>query len=228
MRKLVNLALLTAFIVVLAASPAVAKKAPVERIVVDGVSLAQVKPSTQVEPYYPATARPTKMYAQVILAAEVTAKGKVGQVDVVAASVEGLGFEDSARDAVKAWRFHPALENDLPIDSVTVIRLTFTPPTMRRPDGFVLTERSPRLFLAQMFEEIFEQRTWTKAFKEGAGLAASQDEFTFYPSDVPPCNATRGGSDCIYNKQDLIQFGGIGQTVGLPPSNVRPPDTGLD
>ena len=47
MRNLIKLALLMALFVTLTVTPALAKKAPAERTIVDGVALAEVKRSTQ-------------------------------------------------------------------------------------------------------------------------------------------------------------------------------------
>jgi len=71
MRKIFKLTLMTALLATLLVSPALAKKAPIERTVVDGVTLAEVKPNSQMQPYYPATAVPTKTYGEVVMAIEV-------------------------------------------------------------------------------------------------------------------------------------------------------------
>ena len=213
MRRFLNLALLTFLVVAVAASPALAKKAPVQRTVIDGVTLAEVKPSSQMDPFYPATARTSKPYAVVVVAVEIDEKGKVSNAEVITSSVEGMGFEMSARDAVKQWRFHPALENDVAIDSVSVVRLTFAPPTLRRPDGFVFTERSPRFFAVRMFEDVLKDRTWTQAF---AGTTSSADHNNYYfASELPPCAPTRNGNECTYDRSQLRQFNPT-QDVALP------------
>jgi len=109
MRKIFKLTLMTALLATLLVSPALAKKAPIERTVVDGVTLAEVKPNSQMQPYYPATAVPTKTYGEVVMAIEVNEKGRVSATEVMSTIGEGLGFEVSAKDAVSLWRFLPAL-----------------------------------------------------------------------------------------------------------------------
>ena len=169
MRKMLKLALVMTLFAVLLVSPAVAKKAPVERTVVDGIALAEVKVRSQITPYYPASARVAKRHAEVVLTLEVNGQGRVSNVDVISTSVEGLGFDVSAADAVKQWRFHPALKDGEPIDSVTVVRLTFAPPTLRSPDGFVFTERAARFFAVQAFDTSSLSR-----FSESTSLSGTE------------------------------------------------------
>ena len=225
MRRLLNLALLVALVVVVATSPALAKKAPIQRTVVDGVTLAEVKPNTQISPFYPATARTSNPHAVVVVAAEVNEEGRVGKVELISSSIEGMGFEVSAKGAVKQWRFLPALENDLPVDSVTVIRLTFAPPTLARSEGFVFTERSPRLYVMEMFTAAgtVEGRAMAKSF----ATTSSAERDAFSANDLPPCQATRNGNECMYNKQDLRQYGGLTDgVIGTQPHNTLPPNLG--
>ena len=225
MRRLLNLALLVALVVVVATSPALAKKAPIQRTVVDGVTLAEVKPNTQISPFYPATARTSNPHAVVIVAAEVNEKGRVGRVELISSSIEGMGFEVSAKSTVKQWRFLPALENDLPVDSVTVVRLTFAPPTLRRPEGFVFTERSPRLYVMEMFTAAGTVEG--RALAKSLATTSSLERGDFFAHDLPPCRATRNGNECMYNKQDLRQFGGATDgVIGIPPHNILPPTVG--
>ena len=40
----------------------------------------------------------------------------------------GVGFEQSALDAVTQWRFHPAEEGGAPVDSTTYIKLNYRTP----------------------------------------------------------------------------------------------------
>ena len=145
MRNLFKLALLTMLFVALAMTPALAKKkAPVDRTVIDGVTLAEVKPGSQMQPYYPATARDTDRLAEVFVSLQVLENGRVGDIDIVGTSIPGKGFEQSAQDAVKFWRFHPALKGGEAIETTTLVRLTFAPPTLRSPDGFIFVETSAR------------------------------------------------------------------------------------
>ena len=165
MRNLFKLALLTALFVALTITPALAKKkAPVDRTIIDGVALAIVKPSTQMQPYYPASTRISDRYAEVIVSLQVLETGKVGDIDVLSASIPDAGFEQSAASAVKHWRFHPALKNGAPIETATLVRLTFAPPTLKNPDGFVFVETSPRTY-AVSFMNTSTDRTWTDEFR---------------------------------------------------------------
>jgi len=205
MRNLFKLALLTALFVALTITPALAKKkAPVDRTTVDGVVLAEVKPGSQLQPYYPATARVSRLHAEVIVSLQVLETGKVGEVDVLSASVPDAGFEQSASDAVRRWRFHPALKDGEPIETATVVRLTFGPPTLKAPEGFVFVETSPRTY-AVAFMNTFTDRTWTEEFRT---TRASHDNSTRIRTyDGIPCQPT-SRQRCIYDKREMSQFNG--------------------
>ena len=214
MRKMLKLTLLTALLAMLLVSPALAKKAPVERTVVDGVTLAAVKQNTQVTPYYPATARVSKTYAEVIMAVEVDEKGKVSNMDVLSTSAEGLGFDVSARDAVKAWRFHPAIKDGEAIPSVSMIRLSFAPPTLGAPAGFVSTDTARRFYstdrvdptLAKQGRDFDQARAWVNPFLDNPAHHDARAGIT--GSDLPPCSPRRTYNECMYDRRDMAQFGG--------------------
>jgi TonB family protein len=219
---MLRLALVTVLFMALMVSPAIAKKAPVERTVVDGVTLAKVKPGTQLQPYYPATARTTNHRAEVVVSLQVLENGKVGEVEVLDASVSDLGFEQSAADAVKQWRFHPALEDGRPIETVTLVRLTFDPPTLKSPEGFVYAETSPRNY-AVGFLNGFMDQSWTKAFGNStASHHTNRDRMK--AAELPDCPPDRR-KNCIYDKALLAQFGGSGSGIAQLPHVTPPPDS---
>jgi TonB family protein len=207
MRNLFKLALLTALFVALTITPALAKKkAPVDRTIVDGVALAIVKPSTQMQPYYPASTRISDRHAEVIVSLQVLETGRVGDVEVLSASISDAGFEESAATAVKHWRFHPALKGGEAIETATLVRLTFGPPTLKSPDGFVFVETSPRNY-AVAFMNTHTDRTLAEEFRNNTGNTEShvsaRDRINSY--DSVPCARTAG---CIYDKREMSQFGG--------------------
>ena len=222
MRRVFKLTLMTALLATLLVSPALAKKAPIERTVVDGVTIAQVKPNTQLPPYYPATARTSKPHAEVVLAVEVDEKGKVSGVQVVNESVEGLGFGESAADAVKAWRFLPAIEEGTAISSVAAIRLTFAPPTLRTPEGFVFTEAATRFYSARHFDTMFaggRDLNQSIAFIEQIrdSFASHEPPREAFGVSVVPCQPTRGnGPRCVYDRRELPQFSGTVHHTPVP------------
>ncbi len=214
MRNLFKLALLTALFVALTITPALAKKkAPVDRTIVDGVALAVVKPGTQMQPYYPASTRISDRYAEVIVSLQVLETGKVGDVNVLSASVPDAGFEQSAAAAVKHWRFHPALKDGEPIETATLVRLTFAPPTLRAPDGFVFVETSPRNY-AVAFMNTNTDRTWMDSFRNStADHDGARSRIRSY--DPIPCDP-RSRERCIYDKREMSQFSGNPTAVDNP------------
>jgi len=225
MRNLFKLALLATLFVALTMTPALAKKkAPIDRTVVDGVTLAEVKPGSQIAPYYPATARLSNLYAEVIVSLEVLGNGKVGEVSVLDASVADKGFEQSATAAVKNWRFHPALKDGEPIETATLVRLSFSPPTLNAPEGFIFVETSPRNH-AIAFMDTFTDRTFMDEFR-GNTMANHDARSRIQPYDMPPCKAS-DKAKCMYDRNDMAQFNGEILTSrerhNTPVTNTAPP-----
>lgn len=224
MRKIFKLTLMTAIVAALLVSPALAKKTPVERTVVDGITLAEVKQHTQLTPFYPATARVTNPSAEVVLALRVDENGKVEAVDVLSSSVEGLGFDVSAADAARQWRFLPAIKDGAPISSVNMVRLTFAPPTLRAPEGFVFTESSRRYFAANLFENPGsrnEKLGVVIADPFGDNTTAVDPQDRIQKSDLPPCGPNRSGDGCMYDRHSMVQFGGVPSTDFTPVAGVK-------
>lgn len=65
-------------------------------------------PLRTVKPRYPLAARRAGQEGQVLLRLFVDAEGRVGQVAVLKADPEGV-FEEAAVEAVRKWRFNPAM-----------------------------------------------------------------------------------------------------------------------
>lgn len=212
MRNGFKWAAISAVALVLMATPVLAKKADVKRTVVAGVTLAEVKPGSQVTPYYPATARVSSADASVVLAVQVHADGRVGEVELVEVSAPELGFEMSAMDAVKQWRFLPALKDGEAIETLTLVRLSFTPPTMRFPDGMVFTEASPRPYGAPVFGAVDY-----KAMTDGFRLTSHGGADAFSVAEGPNCNP--GGGKCMYDRGALAQFN---KTLEVTPPTLNP------
>ncbi len=225
MRTLFKLALLATLFVALAMTPALAKKkTPIERTVVDGVTLAEVKPGSQLQPYYPATARASGLHAQVVVSLQVLENGKVGDVNVLNASVPDMGFEQAAADAVKMWRFHPALKDGAAIETATLVRLSFAPPTLRSPEGFVFVETSARNYAVKFMNSSYD-KTWTEAFRPASASVDNRSRLT--PYDLPPCEPTSKDA-CIYDKSKMVQFNGENRSIvtfqpATPPPTTPPP-----
>jgi len=229
MRNLFKWALVTVLFMALVAAPALAKKKPIERTVIEGVTLAEVKTGSQFPPYYPATARTTNYYAEVVVSLQVNQDGKVGEVEVIQASVEDVGFEQSATDAVKHWRFHPALRDGQAIETATLVRLTFAPPSLKYPEGYVYTDTSPQEYGVTLLRDLlgndaselkrnYSRASFLNEFLGGPADGAKGNRLTNHSNrerlkalEIPPCPDRRPG--CIYDRSLLDQFGGGGSDV---------------
>lgn len=214
MRNWTKWSAVAAVCLALVVSPALAKKKQIERRSIDGFTLAEIRPNTQISPYYPATARTTKAESTVTLSMQVRPDGRVGEIEVLNSTAIGLGFEQSASDAVRTWRFHPALQDGEPVESVTMVHLTFAPPSLRMPDGFVFTEANPIPFGATSIGGLRNRL-------EGSGFftQSHEERARLVRAEVPSC-ALRGGGGCIYNRDDLLQFQGQSGLRHAPGSGV--------
>ena len=86
----------------------------------------QIILGTQKQPVYPPAAWDARYTGSVLLEMTVMEDGSVGEVKVVKCNRPKLGFEDAATAAVKAWRFEPGLENGVPVEVTTRLKLNFT------------------------------------------------------------------------------------------------------
>ena len=80
----------------------------------------------RVEPEFPASARPGRDKCLVTLSAVVEKDGTVGEVTVLESTNRGLGFEESAVEALKKWRYKPARLGDKPIRIYFTVTVEFT------------------------------------------------------------------------------------------------------
>ena len=200
MRNWIKWATVAAFCLALVVTPAMAKKKQVERRIVDGITLAEVKPGSQLTPYYPATARVTKAVSNVTVSMQVKANGRVGEIEVLHSSVEGLGFEEATLDTVKAWRFMPAEKNGEAIDSVQLVNLTFVPPTLGLPDGNVFARATPNPWGALSMDNVRDVLNAQGYFTE-----SSQEQARIVSAELPPCSPGNAGQ-CTYQRNELRQF----------------------
>lgn len=79
-----------------------------------------------VQPDYPELARVARVDGQVILQAIVHKDGSVGEVSVIRVNRPNLGFEEKAIEAVKQWRYDPALQNGKPVEVYFTVVVDFT------------------------------------------------------------------------------------------------------
>ena len=92
---------------------------------VGDVTNPEIIPETKIEPIYPELARRARLEGNVILQAIVYKDGTVGDIELLRTSRPGVGFEDAAVEAVAQWRYHPATQNEKPVDVYFTIIVTF-------------------------------------------------------------------------------------------------------
>lgn len=84
------------------------------------------KLSEHVQPQYPFTLPVAGIHAEVILWAVVHADGTIGELSVESST--DAEFNQSAIDAVKQWKFLPALRNDEPVACRIRVPVEFNKP----------------------------------------------------------------------------------------------------
>ncbi len=93
---------------------------------VDGVSNPERIAESYIKPVYPELARKARIETKLILQAVIHKDGSVGEIEVLQCKRPGLGFEEEAIDAVRQWRYKPALQNGKPVEVYFTIRVDFT------------------------------------------------------------------------------------------------------
>lgn len=91
-----------------------------------GLVPPRIIPSTRALPQYPAAARRAGLLGTVILMIVVEADGSVGQIEVLRSPDQRWGFDLSAIDAVKQWRYEPALMNGSAVAAYVTVMVEFT------------------------------------------------------------------------------------------------------
>jgi protein TonB len=80
-----------------------------------GIVPPVVIPSTRALPKYPALARRALVQGSVILLVVIEADGRVGEIQVVSSPDPRFGFDLAAIEAVKQWRYRPAMLGRRPV-----------------------------------------------------------------------------------------------------------------
>src|SRR2546426_8536538 len=83
-------------------------------------------PGTRALPKYPDPARRAGLDGTVILLVVVEADGTVGEIDVIKNPDQRWGFDLAAIDAVKRWRYQPALMSGRPVAAYIQVMVEFT------------------------------------------------------------------------------------------------------
>ncbi len=82
--------------------------------------------STRAVPKYPETARRARIEGTVILLITIGPDGTVGEVEVLRAPDQIWGFDLAALEAVKRWRYRPALMSGRPVSVYAQVMVEFT------------------------------------------------------------------------------------------------------
>ncbi|HUD71109.1 MAG TPA: energy transducer TonB [Dongiaceae bacterium] len=82
--------------------------------------------SSRVYPRYPELARKAGVQASVILLVVIDEKGRVGSIEVMSAQDTRYGFDLATVEAVKQWRYHPALLAGRPVAVQASITFEFS------------------------------------------------------------------------------------------------------
>ena len=82
--------------------------------------------ASYVQPEYPELARLARVEADVVLQAVILRDGTVDETEVLRCTRLGFGFEESAVDAVRQWRYRPATQDGVPVDVYFTIRVEFS------------------------------------------------------------------------------------------------------
>jgi protein TonB len=90
------------------------------------VSFPLLIPESKVSPDYPELARTVRLQGRVILQAVIRKDGTVEEVSVLQSTRPGVGFEQAAIEAIRRWRYEPAVQNGVPLDVYFTIVVEFS------------------------------------------------------------------------------------------------------
>lgn len=82
--------------------------------------------ATRAYPHYPEMARKARVQGTVILLVVIDKEGRVGEIEVLRAPDPRFGFELAAIEAVKQWRYRPALLGGRPVAVQASVTIEFT------------------------------------------------------------------------------------------------------
>ena len=91
----------------------------------------EIQSKTTTPPKYPAGAAASKTTGKVVMLIDVAADGSVADARVERSEPAGV-FDQATLDAVKGWKFEPAMENGKPVAGRIRVPVTFE---MDKPAG---------------------------------------------------------------------------------------------
>jgi len=92
--------------------------------VVEGCATPPIR-IRDVDPKYPKQARRQSISATVIVTGVVGTDGRYRKVKVVRSTVDGMGFEEAALNAVAKWRYTPGMVEGRPVPVPSTVRVRF-------------------------------------------------------------------------------------------------------
>jgi TonB family protein len=101
-------------------------EAATKPLVCGGGTSPRLIPSTRVEPEYPVIARLAWIEGRVVFKAIILKDGSVGDLEILLVKPPGMGFDESATEAVRQWRYEPSILNGRPVDAWFTIAVEFT------------------------------------------------------------------------------------------------------
>jgi len=166
---------------------------------VDGVTMPKLKARSQVEPFYPATAKITRAEATITLATTINEKGKVTGLEVVQIDQPDLGFEQSAMAAVKQWRFEPGQRDGEAVSTINYITLHIVEPRAHNVMGASTLAGAGFLSTPEVLAQLPQfGKDPTLKLPLDTLLSHHQDRGT--SAELPPKCAT---AKCTYNRNEL-------------------------
>ena len=89
------------------------------------ITSPELIPQTKLKPEYPELARVARIEGNVILQAVICADGTVSDLKVLRCSQAQFGFEEAAFEAVRQWRYRPAMLDGRPVDVYFTVFVDF-------------------------------------------------------------------------------------------------------
>jgi protein TonB len=92
---------------------------------VEGVTSPVRIEESAIKPTYPEIARVARVEGRVIVQAVILRDGSVSDVEILSCNRPNMGFEESAIEAVKQWRYKPAMQGTRPVDVYFTVVVEF-------------------------------------------------------------------------------------------------------
>jgi TonB family protein len=93
-----------------------------------GAKAPELIPESRIPPVYPEAGRQARVEGTVRLEAIIRKDGSVGAIRVLESPGKEYGFDRAAKDAVRRWKYLPALKDGQPVKSTAAITVEFRLP----------------------------------------------------------------------------------------------------